>query len=133
MNAINRADIDSEGNVNKSKTWSPKRRFHYVCAEHFVTGQQHNIANHSDYVPSLFPHRQQDEMSQGVFGRHARRESRKKLAFEDEPSSSTTDINAEMDTEIELSPVDIPSKSSSLQLSDLVYPVFDKVSLSMIN
>ena len=128
LNAINRVDVDNEGNMNKSKTWPPKSRFHYVCSEHFV-----NIANHPDYVPSLFPHRQQDEMPQGVLERHDRRESRKKLAFEDEPSSSTTDINAEMDTEIKLNPVDIPSKSSSLQLSDLVYPVFDNLSFSMNN
>lgn len=53
--AINRAVLNPEGTVNKTKLWSPRSCHTYVCSAHFITGAKVNDPTHPDYVPTIFP------------------------------------------------------------------------------
>ena len=43
LKAINRAHVDKNGVVIKSKLWTLKTRYHYVCSEHFLSGKFYNL------------------------------------------------------------------------------------------
>ncbi|XP_013408902.1 uncharacterized protein LOC106172655 [Lingula anatina] len=55
LSAINRARINSDGSVDRSKLWSPRGSSSYVCSLHFLTGLRVNDPTHPDYVPNVFP------------------------------------------------------------------------------
>ena len=45
LNAIGRAEVETEGNVLSSRTWSPKSLHVYVCSQHFITGMFYPYIN----------------------------------------------------------------------------------------
>ncbi|XP_057689592.1 THAP domain-containing protein 11-like isoform X2 [Corythoichthys intestinalis] len=58
LKAINRATVKEDGSVDHSRLWEPNSKHNYVCSRHFITGAKVNMETHPDYVPSIFPEKE---------------------------------------------------------------------------
>ena len=102
LKTINHADIDWEGNINKSKVTEIS-----LSLWTFFIWKKYNLANHAVYMPSIFPPQKGSESSipsksSYILERHILGESKpakKTLKFEepsDETCSSSTNTEIDM-------------------------------------